>query len=173
LVAHPNTEMVEETTKEPEEQRSLDASKPKGLYATADDALKKIASEYEHWSGKLTDVSLQMCYALIGANWVVFGSINGILKSSPAKWSLVMVLLALASNVVGALVLSESLRRILKKGEGDLDRWAAEFKESTGKDVAWPFTDFVDSVGRLTRFIKGCFTIAAGVIFIIGAICKL
>jgi hypothetical protein len=79
-----------------------------GLYAASEEALQKVSGEFEYWTGKLTETSLQMCYALIGANWVVFGSVNGILHSGWAKWSLVMVLLALASNVVGAWILSEN-----------------------------------------------------------------
>ena len=55
---------------------------PETLY----EALKKVTSEFEYWSGKLTETSMQMCYALIGANWVVFGWLNGILNNVWAKW---------------------------------------------------------------------------------------
>ena len=40
-----------------------------GLYGSSNDALKKVCSEYEYWSGRLTETSLQMCCALIAANW--------------------------------------------------------------------------------------------------------
>ncbi len=48
----------------------------KSLDSTPAAALQKVCSEYEYWSGKLTDISLQMCYALIGANWVILGTLN-------------------------------------------------------------------------------------------------
>lgn len=58
------------------------------LYASPAEALKKVSTEYEYWSGKLTETSLQMCYALIAANWVVFGSMNGSLSNIWTKLSL-------------------------------------------------------------------------------------
>src|ERR1700731_1856774 len=123
-------------------------SASKGLYASPEDALKKVSSEFEYWTGKLTETSLQMCYALIGANWVVFGSVNGILHSAYAKWSLVLVLLALGSNVIGAWMLSESLRRQISHGEQDPNRWATEYADAVGKDVPWPFTDRIQNTGK-------------------------
>jgi hypothetical protein len=143
-----------------------------GLYATPEEALKKVSSEFEYWSGKLTETSLQMCYALIGADWVVFGSVNGILNSGWAKSSLVMVLLALGTNVVGAWMLSESLRRRIAYGEGALSEWATEFEVYRGKDVSWPFTDEIQNTGKYMRWIKAGFTLVSGVLLIIGAIVK-
>jgi hypothetical protein len=151
---------------------SSDKPSPKGLYASPEDALKKVSSEYEYWSGKLTETSLQMCYALIGANWVVFGSVNGILHSRWAKSSLVLVLLALASNVIGAWLLSESLRDRIGYGEGHGEDWVREFKEAEGKNVAWPFTDAIQNTGKWMRWIKATFTLASGITLIIGAILK-
>jgi hypothetical protein len=143
-----------------------------GLYATPEDALKKVASEFEYWTGKLTETSLQMCYALIGANWAIFGSVNGILKNDWAKWSLVMVLLALASNVIGAWILSESLRKRVAYGEGNADQWKKEYEEAVAKDVAWPFTDAIQNAGKYMRWIKAAFTLASGFCLIVGAIRK-
>jgi hypothetical protein len=143
-----------------------------GLYATPEEALKKLSSEFEYWSGKLTETSLQMCYALIGANWVVFGSVNGILNSRWAKSSLVMVLLALGTNVVGAWMLSESIRKRIAYGEGAPSKWATEFEMYRGKDVSWPFTDGIQNTGKYMRWIKAGFTLVSGVLLIIGAIIK-
>jgi hypothetical protein len=143
-----------------------------GLYATPEEALKKVSSEFEYWTGKLTETSLQMCYALIGANWVIFGSVNGILHSQWAKWSLVLVMLALSSNVIGAWILSESLRTRIGYGEAHTAEWAAQFEANRGKDVAWPFTDKIQNTGKYMRWIKAGFTIVSGVLLIIGAILK-
>lgn len=51
------------------------------LYKDPAQALQTVSSEYAYWSGKLTETSSQLSYALIAANWVVFGSLNGILHS--------------------------------------------------------------------------------------------
>src|SRR5689334_22277255 len=96
------------------------------LYESPTEALKKVCSEYEYWSGKLTETSLQMCYAVIASNWVVFGSVNGILGNMWAKLSLLMVILALATNIIGAWLLSEQLRTRVEYGEADGLRWFQE-----------------------------------------------
>lgn len=143
-----------------------------GLYSSPAEALKKLCTEYDYWSGKLTETSLQMCYALIAGNWIVFGSINGILSNLWAKLSLLMVFLALATNIVGAWLLSEAIRGRVKYGEASKERWAEEFKEFVGTDCPWPFTDKIDDIGRFMRGIKAVFTIASGVSLAIGAIVK-
>jgi hypothetical protein len=122
-----------------------------GLYDSPKEGLKKVSSEFEYWSGELTETSLQMCYALTEANWVVFGSVNGILHSSRAKASLILVLLALASNVIGAWMLSELLRKRVAYGEGRSDEWETEYKEVAGKDVAWPLRDEIQNTGKYMR----------------------
>jgi hypothetical protein len=143
-----------------------------GLYSSPAEALKKLGTEYDYWSGKLTETSLQMCYALIAANWIVFGSMNGILSNFWAKASLLMVLLALATNIVGAWKLSEAIRERVKYGEADKLRWATEFKKYVGADSPWPFTNRIDGIGRWMRGVKAIFTIASGVFLVIGAIIK-
>ena len=164
--------MCTDTDKEQGKPLPLVAIQKTGLYATPEDALKKVASEFEYWTGKLTETSLQMCYALIGANWVVFGSVNGILQSMWAKYSLVMVLLALASNVIGSWILSESLRKRIAYGVGNAVKWKEEYDESVAKDVAWPFTDQIQNTGKYMRWVKAGFTLASGFCLIVGAIWK-
>ncbi len=159
---------------QPSAPDKVNPNKPaaRGLYESPQAALQKVSSEFEYWTGKLTETSLQMCYALIGANWVVFGSVNGILHSLWAKWSIVLVLLALASNVIGAWVMSSMLRRQISFGEGQSEKWAQEFKDAAGKDIAWPFTNAIQNTGKWMRGIKATFTLASGLCLIIGAILK-
>ena len=151
---------------------TVGAQSHSGLYASADEALKKVSSEYEYWSGKLTDFAPQMCYAVIGADWVIFGSVNGILAHRSAKYSLVLVILALASNVIGAWILSGLLRRRVFYGEGNPSRWDAEYRDALGKRVPYPFTATIDKVGAIMRWTKSLLTLAGGVLLIIGAMRK-
>jgi hypothetical protein len=81
-----------------------------GIYESSTDALKEIDGAFDYWSGQVTATSLQMCYALIGANWVVFGSVGNILHSRYAIVSLLFVLLALTFNMVSAYALAEYMR---------------------------------------------------------------
>lgn len=150
----------------------MELSKKTGLYSTPEEALKKVSSEFEYWTGKLTETSLQMCYAVIGANWVVFGSVGGILQSDWAKSSLLLVVVALGSNVIGAWMLSESLRKRVEYGEGNATKWTEEFEDAAGKDLPWPFTERIQNIGKYMRWIKAASALASGVCFIVGAIRK-
>jgi hypothetical protein len=142
-----------------------------GLFSSSE-ALKKVCSEYEYWSGRLTETSLQMCYAVIGANWVVFGSLNGIFGNPWAKFSLLMVILALATNIVGAWMLSEALRKQVEYGEADRVRWDSEFENFCKVNSVWPFTGGIETTGRCMRIVKAIFTLLAGAFLVVGAILK-
>jgi hypothetical protein len=111
-----------------------------------------------------------MCFAIIGGNWVVFGSLNGILKNYWAKYSLIFVFIALAVNVIGAWGLTELLRRQVAHGEDNAIGWEAEYQASLGNDVSWPFTKGIANAGIWIRVIKGTFTLLSGALFVIGAL---
>src|ERR1035437_7007423 len=72
------------------------------LYKSPSDALKAVHKDYLYWTGKLSDTSLQLSYALIAANWAAFGSVNGILASFWSKLSVALVIIALGVSVAGA-----------------------------------------------------------------------
>jgi hypothetical protein len=97
---------------------------------------------------------------------------NGILNNIWAKGSLLMVILALASNIVGAWRLSESLRNRVAYGETDKTRWRSEFEKFSTTSDPWPFTKAIENTGRMMRITKGGFTLLAGVLLIVGAILK-
>jgi len=159
---------LDDKSKEP---ASLELAKS-GVHETSRKALERVGSEFDHWSGKLTETSLQMCYALIGANWVVFGSVGGILNSGWAKLSLLMVMLTLSSNLIGSWWASEAHRKQFEYAEENPTRWESEFEEAKGKRTAWPFSDNMESVGRGMRRIKVSFPLIGGLLLVIGAVCK-
>ena len=146
--------------------------KRNGVHETPQKAIEKVGSEFEYWSGKLTETSLQMCYALIGANWVVYGSVGQILQSQWAKLSLLMVILTLAINVIGAWYLSESLRRRFEWAEGHSPEWEKEFQGAVGKRDPFPFTDAHETAGFWLRQVKGFLPLVGGVFLVVGAILK-
>jgi hypothetical protein len=137
------------------------------LYASPSEALKAVRDEYLYWTGKLTDTSLQLSYALIAANWAAFGSVNGILASFWSKLSVALVIIALGVSVAGAKWVGESLRAQIEYAEADGSRWEAEFKVNAGTRSPWPFTRAIDSLGRWMREAKIWLPLIAGLSFII------
>lgn len=153
------------------EQSPCEADK-KGLYATPADALRAVMVDYHYWTGRLTETSAQMSYAVIAANWIVFGSINVILSSTYAKLSLLSVLLSLATSVVGTWLLCEAHRKQANYGDCDPVRWATEFGQLANTKNPWPFTAYIECAAALTRHLKAFFALAGGVFLVIGALLK-
>ena len=143
-----------------------------GVHESPRKALEKVGFYFEGWTTKLTETSVQMCYALIGANWVVFGSVGNILQSNYAKFSLLFVMLTLGINVIGAWFMSESLRKRFEWAEGHDVEWNAEFNAAKGKRVPFPFTAVQESLPLWLRQVKGSFPLISAMLLIIGAIVK-
>jgi hypothetical protein len=141
-----------------------------GVHESPRKALEKVSFYFEGRTKKLTETSVQMCYALIGANWVVFGSVGKILQSNYAKASLLFVMLTLGINVIGAWFMSESLRRRFEWAEGHDSEWNAEFNAAKGKRVAFPFSEMQESLPFWLRQVKGSFALISAVLLIIGAV---
>jgi hypothetical protein len=62
------------------------------LYQNPNDALKAVREDYLYWTGKLTDTSWQLSYAIIAANWAVFGSVDKLLGNLWSKLSVSLVI---------------------------------------------------------------------------------
>jgi hypothetical protein len=143
-----------------------------GLYRDPPDGLKAVIDGYQYWTGRLTETSAQMSYAVIAANWIVFGSVHVILSNVWSKLSLLSVLLTLATSVIGTWLLCEGHRRQGQYGDSDPVRWEAEFKQFANIKHPWPFTRFIEHTASLTRNLKAIFALLGGVFLIIGAVLK-
>jgi hypothetical protein len=141
-----------------------------GTYESSTDALKEISGAFDYWSGQVTATSLQMCYGLIAANWVVFGSVGNILHSRYAIVSLFLVLLALTFNMLSAYGLAEYMRNRFGYAVYDRNRWEAEFQHEKIKPTTWPYAKWTEGASIATRAIKIILPLASGVCLIIGAV---
>jgi hypothetical protein len=141
-----------------------------GTYGSSTDALKEIDDAFDYWSGQVTATSLQMCYALIGANWVVFGSVGNILHSRYAIVSLLLVLLALTFNMISAYALAEYMRSRFGSAVSDRKRWEAEFQDEKIQSTTWPYSKWTEGASIAMRMFKVILPLASGVCLIIGAV---
>jgi hypothetical protein len=145
----------------PDPEKTLLAT---AIYASPAEGLRKVCSEYEFWSGKFTENSQQMCYALIAANWVISGSkAQGLLGNRWAKLSVITAVFALGVHLLSAWRLSEQLRRQVNYGEADPKRWAREYAAHIETGTCWPYTDLIESAGTWIRrgrvFLMGASTV--------------
>jgi hypothetical protein len=152
-----------------DEQKSLSttASNSSSLYPTPSDALKAVRDDYLYWTGRLTDTSLQLSYAIIAANWAVFGSVDKLLANSWSKFSVMVVIVGLGLNVVGVKLMSEQHKSRINYAEANLSRWRLQFEQNTGRVDPWPYTKKIELLGYAMREVKTWFPLIAGVFFII------
>ena len=149
----------------PRSGASLDA-----LYQSPNEALKALREEYQYWTGRLTDTSLQLSYAVIAANWAVFGSVDKILNNRWSQISIGLVVAALLLSVFGAKWMGELHRKQIDRAESNLEIWNSEFKQNAGKRVPWPFTSQIESLGRISREVRVWLPLLAGIAFLIALV---
>jgi hypothetical protein len=143
-------------------------SQTSGIYENPGKALEAIVCAYDAWSGSLTNTSLQMCYAVVAGDWLIFGSIDSIRKNHWAIWSLSMVLAALSVNMISAWFMSEWLRKTLENAECDND-WEKKFTDAAGKRDPFPFTKRIEFTTTALRFVKMICPLMGGLLLILGA----
>ncbi len=140
------------------------------LYTSPNEALKGVQESYHYWTGKLTDTSLQLSYALLASNWAVFGSVNGILNSFWSKLSIASVIVGLVINVAGAKIIGELALDRINYAEADSSRWKAEFDKNCGKRDPWPFTGRIETMACAMREARLWLPLAAGVFFLVALV---
>lgn len=151
--------------------RSLwDPKNARGIHESPTAALKDVCGAFNDWSKGLTDTSLQMCFGLVAANWLVFGSVKGILHYKLAMASLCLVLLSLACNLLGAYLMSEWFRLRVEYAEKDDARWDSEYRRYAGIGHAWPYTNTIECATKVLRFLKMMLPLVSGVCLIVAAI---
>jgi len=140
---------------------------PKALYSDAPEALKAVRDDYLYWTGKLTETSVQLSYAVLGANWAVFGSVDSILTNLWSKLSVFLIVLSLGMSVLGAKAMGEMHFGRINYAEADPARWNTEFHATAGKRDPWPFTGAIESLGSNMRAAKTWLPLIAGALFFV------
>jgi len=143
-----------------------------GLYATPNEALKAVREDFLYWTGRLTETSLQLSYALIAANWAVFGSVEKLLNNLWAKLSIILVVIGLGLSVAGAKWMSELHRERIDYAETNESRWCREYERSRGERLPWPFTRKIEVGAQFLRGAKTWLPLAAGVSFFIALLSR-
>jgi hypothetical protein len=143
-----------------------------GTYSSSQGALEELEEAFNYWSGQVSATSLQLCYALIAAIWLIFGSVKGILGSSCATLALFAVLLALATNLISSYAFAEFSRCRFGYAEKDRRRWETEFQAERNKASKWPYTPASERASIILRGVKTFLPLFGGVLLIVAAIRK-
>jgi hypothetical protein len=142
-------------------------SDPRSLYQSPVDATKAIQERFLYWTGKLTDTSLQLCFAVIAANWAAFKTTDDILKNHWSRASIALVIFGMGCNLVATFLVGKSLSQRVDYAEGDLARWQNEYSQSVGKATPWPYSESSVTLSRIARHIRLWVPILGGATFIV------
>lgn len=151
-------------------ERPCESVPETGVHESPISGLRDVCSAYNDWSKGLTESSLQMCFALVAANWLVFGSVAGIRQHGWAMASLFLVLAALAFNLLGAYSMAEWFRMRVEYAEEDSARWRLEFEKYSSLRHPWPYTQGIECAVKVLRFLKMILPLASGVCLIVAAL---
>jgi hypothetical protein len=146
--------------------------RPGALYTSSSDGLKAVRDDYLYWTGRLTDTSFQLSLALIAANWAVFGSVKDLLKAPWARASILLVILSLTLNLLGAKRMGELHRRRIDYAAADSERWEKECAAALGRRDPWPITKDIELTGQVLRELRTWLPFAAGIAFAIAVLVR-
>ena len=136
-------------------------------FETAGDASQELFDSFKHWSGAVGAYGVQTAYAVIAANWAVYGSTE-IVRNAWAKSSLAVVIIFLALHLICTGWVSMLYLRRIRYANEDPTRWEAEFTRQTTISSSWPYTKLIEGLGSLMRFMKVWAPVAGGALFVLG-----
>ena len=106
--------------------------------AAAEAGKKRVAENTNRWNASLETLSVQLCYAIIAANWAVHTDTDSILDNRAATWSLAIAVTFLALNVVLVGINTQIMWKRMYDVEHDPTWWTAEAKRKVG-DASYSF----------------------------------
>jgi len=136
-------------------------------YESAGAGLNAVREDYQYWTGKVSDTSPQLCYAIIAANWAVYGSLQKILGNGWSKASVFVAILSLGVNLVGSKHMGDLHFKQAAYAEEDLGRWEAEYKQAKTHNDTWPYTTDIENLGRFYRELRTWLPVVGGALFLV------
>lgn len=129
-------------------------------------AVDGIEKAFVRWSGRLTDSSLTLSLAVIGANWALCGGPDGLIRNACSKWAVLLVFSSIGVHLIGAAVVVQLLRNRRMYAEKDVGRWSTEFQANSKNDQSapWPFTISIRRWILMLRWLKIGLPFTAGVL---------
>lgn len=139
-------------------------------FSNPGEATKEIYTGFNDWSGTLASNSRQVAYALIAANWAVYGNADDILENTWARVSIAVVVVFLGINLICTGWMTRLYKLQCKYSDEDKLRWAQEYKVAEPGPSPWPYTNRIHALGGFMRILNIWAPVGAGVVFILGLI---
>ena len=140
-------------------------------FSSAGDAVKELFEGFNEWSVTVSSYGIHMAYAVIAANWAVYGNAQAIIGNLWAKSSIAIVISFLGLNLFCTWLMTSLYAKRCAYADEDKTRWSSEFEREKTSSSAWPYTKFIDRLGKFMRLLKVWAPIIGGIVFIIGLFC--
>jgi hypothetical protein len=150
-----------------EEQNKRNNS-PSRRFENAGDATKELFEGFNDWSGAVSTYGIQTAYAVIAANWAVYGNAQTILNNPWAKASMAIIIGFLGVNLLCIGLMTWLYGKRCTYANENNKRWQEEYERENRRSSSWPYTTFIERLGDFMRLLKVWAPVIGGVIFIIG-----
>ena len=137
-------------------------------FVSAGDAVKELFEGFNRWSASVSSYGMHMAYAVIAANWAVYGDAQAIIANGWAKFSVAIVITFLGLNLFCGWLMTWQYAKRCKYADEDRNRWSDEFEKENTSPSAWPYTSFIERLGDFIRLLKVWAPLAAGILFVLG-----
>ena len=135
-------------------------------FKSSGDASKELFDRFNDWASALTARSIQASFAIIAANWAVYGSEQAILANPLSKWSLTIAMVFLGLNVTATWWMAVLYGRRVNHAQEDKDRWETEYIQVANRQAPWPYTKLIEGLGGWMRVANALVPLVAGSLFI-------
>ena len=136
-------------------------------YKNSDEALERLHDDFNDWTSILTSYSVQLAYAIIAANWAVYGTAQKLINNLWARWSIIIVFLFLVANLIITRWIGLRLKNRYDYAESDPENWKKEYEEKKDNPGAWPYTKKTEVLGTTLREIKVWSLVISAILFIV------
>ncbi len=136
-------------------------------FANAGEATKELVEAYTACSSALTKHSIEVAFAVIAANWAVYGGTREIITNLWARWSVVIALLFLGYNLVATRLMAQRNWDQIELAESDHEAWEKGFEQTAGTNDPWPYTKKIESLGHTMRAVKAFAPVVGAALFLL------
>lgn len=137
-------------------------------FANAGDAAKEIFEGFNDWSATVSSYGMHMAYAIIAANWAVYGDAQAIIGNLWAKFSVAIVISFLGLNLFCTWLMTILYTQRCEYADESKARWSNEFQRENTTSSAWPYTKSIERLGGFIRLLKVWAPIVGGIVFLLG-----
>ena len=135
-------------------------------FKSAGEADEELFVGFNAWSAGVSTYGVQTSYAIIAANWAVYGSADKILSNKLAVLSMIIIILFLGINLLCIGWVTKLYEDRCYYANDNKDRWKEEY-DNRENLPAWPYTIFMERLGDFKHLLNIFAPVVAGVIFIV------